>query len=71
MTLPRKFTEAVEIQIDTVGLDEVLYEVATICHEKADHILSSYSDRVLAGKWSRVAGKLEDLAASGAVADLG
>ena len=62
--------DATEQQIDMAGMEEVLYALAEICEGKADHIVTNWQDRPLAAKWSRLAGKLQTFAASGAVQDV-
>lgn len=48
--------EQIEKLIDTHGVVNVLHAISEICGEKADHIRSSYNDKVLAKAWDANAG---------------
>jgi hypothetical protein len=51
-----KFTnrdkETLERLIDAYGLNSVCENIADVCHEKAEHIVASYSDNVTAATWN-------------------
>jgi len=52
-----------EQMIDRLGLSRVLFLMAEICAEKADHIETNWQDRPLAYEWIKDAKALDKLAA--------
>jgi hypothetical protein len=52
-----------EMMIDKYGLSKVLFFIAEICHEKADHVQVNWQDSVLAKEWTADAKTVERLAA--------
>jgi len=52
-----------EMMIDKHGLSKVLFWIAEICHEKADHVKSNWQDRELAKAWNVDAKAVERIAA--------
>jgi hypothetical protein len=52
-----------EIMIDKFGLSKVLFFIAEICHEKADHVQTTWQDNVLAKEWTTDAKAVERIAA--------
>lgn len=52
-----------EMAIDTNGLGKVLFWIAEICHEKADHVQTNWQDKVLAKIWTDNATRVEKTAA--------
>jgi hypothetical protein len=53
-----------ESAIDSLGLPHLLGRVADICHEKAEHVLTNWQDKALAGEWSKAARIIERGAAT-------
>jgi hypothetical protein len=53
---------ALESMVDTVGLANVLYAVAQIAREKAEHLASAWQDENTAKRWGKMAGKIERVA---------
>lgn len=57
-----KFTskdmETLERLIDAYGLNCVLENASDVCHKKAEHIRTSYSDDVSAATWNQAATNL-------------
>ena len=51
--------DGIEAMIDAAGLSAVLDAVATICHEKADHVQSNWQHTALAKQWTRAAKIIE------------
>lgn len=47
-----------EVLIDECGLCAVLQSLSSICDQKADHILSSYSDKPLSKLWAIAGGEI-------------
>lgn len=56
-----------EQMVDRLGLSKVLFMLAEICHEKADHVETNWQDRVLASEWIKDAKAIEKLAAKNRV----
>lgn len=52
-----------EQMIDRMGLSRVLFLMAEICAEKADHIETTWQDRPLSREWIKDAKALDKLAA--------
>ncbi len=52
-----------EMMIDKCGLSKVLFFIAEICHEKADHVETNWQDKALAKEWSKDAKTVERIAA--------
>lgn len=52
-----------EAMVDQYSLQTVLYALQSIALDKADHILASYSDRILYKVWLRCAGLVASAAA--------
>lgn len=48
-----------EQMIDATSLEDVIEALAQICHEKADHVQSTWQDSNLAKQWTKRAQKLE------------
>jgi hypothetical protein len=44
---------ALETMIDTVGLSNTLYALASLCSDKAEHIRSNWQDETLAKHWDK------------------
>lgn len=51
---------ALEKLIDTNSLSMVLAAIVTICAEKSEHVMASYSDKILASAWDLAAMKVAD-----------
>jgi hypothetical protein len=49
----QKLDAVVEQAIDEFGLKRVVDAIARICYEKAEHVLTNWQDRPMAGWWSR------------------
>lgn len=43
--------EALEALVDQNSLTDVLYALAEMCHEKADHVRSNWQDAIAAKEW--------------------
>jgi hypothetical protein len=54
---------ALEAMVDAVGMANVLYALAHISREKADHLRTNWQDQSTAQWWDARAGKLDTLAA--------
>lgn len=54
-------TQQMEALVDQHGLRNILLELAFVCSEKEDHILSNWQDKVTAKAWAR-ASKICDVA---------
>ena len=50
---------ALEAMVDRVGLDNVLYALASICAAKAEHVAVNWQDTTLAKCWERNASVVE------------
>lgn len=50
--------ETLERLIDAYGLNAFLENAAEICHEKADHVRSSYNDNTTADTWDQASTNL-------------
>jgi hypothetical protein len=61
MNRPLNLTEQLEQLVDQHGLKAVLLDLAFICSDKEDHILSNWQDKVTAKAWAR-ASKICDAA---------
>ena len=48
--------------LDAKGLDWLIEQLASLCHEKAEHLRSAWQDAPSAKAWTRDAQKLERLA---------
>lgn len=59
--------DILEKLVDSNGLAAVLDALSAICHEKADHIHTSYDDRVTAVSWRRAGQRVHLAAESQAV----
>ncbi len=58
----KKLLAIVEQAIDEFGLVRVVGAVSDVCAGKAEHVRTTWQDRVLAGRWSRHAGLIESWA---------
>lgn len=54
--------DALEQLIDQHGLETVLDLLADVCHEKADHLRTTWQDRNAARMWDRDAMRLQKIA---------
>jgi hypothetical protein len=52
-----------EMMIDKIGLSKVLFMLAEICHDKADHVATNWQDQRLAKAWLVDAMLMEQAAA--------
>lgn len=43
---------ALEEMVDKVGVHNVLYALAKICFDKAEHVRANWQDRTTAGVWN-------------------
>jgi hypothetical protein len=55
--------DELETMIDKVGLSKVLFFLAEVCGEKADHLNSNWQDANAAKQWLADARDIEKLAA--------
>lgn len=51
--------DGLEAMIDAAGLAAVLAALATICHDKAEHVQSNWQDTARARHWTRAAKVIE------------
>jgi hypothetical protein len=51
-----------EQMVDRLGLSKVLFMLAEICHEKADHVETNWQDRVLAADWRKASRAVDRIA---------
>ncbi len=58
---------ALETLIDRYNLRRIVSALATLAHEKSEHVQSAWQDQPLARAWTRAAQKLEMAADSPAV----
>jgi hypothetical protein len=56
-----RFTE-LEKLVDTYGIREVMYTLANVCTEKADHLATNWQDNTAAKVWDNRADKIAALA---------
>jgi hypothetical protein len=57
-TFTRMDLETLERLIDAYGLNCFLENAANICHEKAEHVMSSYNDPLTAATWDQASTNL-------------
>jgi hypothetical protein len=55
---------ALESMVDATSVANVLYALARICNEKADHLAANWQDDGTAAKWAEFALRLDKIAAS-------
>jgi hypothetical protein len=53
---------ALEVMVDKVGLRNVIFALACIAEDKAEHVRSNWQDHALAKKWENDARKLDAIA---------
>jgi hypothetical protein len=56
--LTREEKMALEMMIDASGISEILETLSVLCAEKANHVISSYNDEILAAVWASTSRKL-------------
>lgn len=61
MTKP--LNEALEALIDKYGMSQLLFGLAQVCQEKADHVETNWQDKTTARAWHSDAVAVENLAA--------
>lgn len=49
--------DKIETMIDSHGLGNVLYALATVLEAKADHVLENWQDKATAKAWERMSGR--------------
>lgn len=63
--MPRKLTDAectqLELLIDSTSLAAVTDALATICSDKADHVLETWQDKQQSLAWALASTRLESL----------
>jgi hypothetical protein len=62
MSEANKLGEMLERLVDENGLTAVLDALATVCHEKADHVQSNWQDSGLAKCWKSAGKRVEMVA---------
>jgi hypothetical protein len=61
MSTAKEMGETLERLIDESGLVAVLEALATVCHEKADHVQSNWRDSSLDRCWRACGRRIETL----------
>jgi len=61
MYLNKEQAVRLESLIDSVGLAELLCDVAEICREKAEHLRHSWQSPLEATAWDRAASRIEKI----------
>lgn len=57
-------TRDIEDLIDSNSLSGILDLIATVCHEKAEHVRVNWGDPVSAKPWTKAARQIEKIASS-------
>jgi hypothetical protein len=57
----KELETALEQMIDAKGIPAVLHALAMVCHEKSDHVDTTWQDRSLARLWTKSAQRFERL----------
>ena len=60
---PQQLSETLETMIDKYGLEYILDDIANICNEKSEHVMSSYQDIETANAWASAALRVQNVAA--------
>jgi hypothetical protein len=59
----RDWRYELELMIDKIGLSHVLFKLAEVCGDKAEHLRSNWQDEKAAKEWIADARAIEKLAA--------
>jgi hypothetical protein len=54
--------DELEALIDRIGLSNLLEDVCSVCHEKADHLRTNWQDDAAAKAWEHAAKTIETAA---------
>lgn len=58
MATNEELAETLEQIVDRHSMHAVLEALETVCHAKADHLVSNWNDEGAARVWKRLAGKI-------------
>jgi Ran GTPase-activating protein (RanGAP) involved in mRNA processing and transport len=61
MTVQQRIKEELELAMDTLGFEALMYKLAEICHDKAEHFAANWQDRYSARQYDKLADKLDKL----------
>ncbi len=51
--------DELENLVDRYHIEVILNKLATICHDKADHVLTNWQDKKLAKSWDKLGNKIQ------------
>lgn len=63
-------TDVLESLVDAHGLANILQDLATVCHGKAEHLASNWQDENSAQYWTKAGNAIANLALRPAISDV-